>query len=563
MILPSTTLQKWSLKPKRSEKLLETQPKLLEKFSTPQQGEEALSSGLTPQARVIERFFKIPNKQGQVVSYALNPTQRLYNQNQTNRDVIDKARQEGISSQVLAEFTVDCAVYDYVRAVVISHDAESTQRLLAKVHFYIENLRDGLKFKTRYSTKNEIVFLNTGSTFYIGTAGARKFGRGDTISRLHCSEVAFWDKPDELVAGLFQAVPREGRIVLESTANGIGNFFHRTVQQALTGQGRFRLHFFPWSIFPEYSLPVQTDFDLTEEEVNLVHDFNLSPGQLLWRREKLLEFEQIGRPELFKQEYPLTVEESFLASGWGFFPEAKIIPKQPVEVFGNWKVWKQPEAGRSYSLGIDTAAGVGKDDSVVEICEEGTYEQVAEFVSERTSPDVLANEAMHMGRRYNTALAVIEMNSYGLEVLNQFKRDYPNHTIYQRRRPERTLYTELQFDTYGWISSQRSKMLLATDLRVALREGLIVHSEYCVDELKSFIEDEDKRLRAQEGCKDDCVIALGLAVQGLRYLPSIQVAKPLEHRENGITLNKMRKYMKTLHRPGQAMMDGDYFVWLS
>jgi hypothetical protein len=514
---------------------------------------------LSPQALVIEKFFKIVSKGGHTVDFNLNYPQVLYDKTKTERDIILKARQEGFSSYVLGDFTVDCVTFNNLRAVVISHDAESTQRLLAKVHFYIENMK-GLQVKTRYSTKNEIVFLNTGSTFYIGTAGARKFGRGDTIHRLHGSEVAFWDNPEELTAGLFQAVPRDGRIVLESTANGVGNFFHRQVQNSLKNMGRFKLHFFPWNIFNEYELQPLETFQLTDQEALLVRDFGLTPGQILWMREKLVEFE---RPELFKQEYPLTIEEAFLSSGWSFFPEAKIFPREPVEKVGNWVVWEQPIPGEEYAFGVDSSAGVGRDDASIEICRASTYEQVAEFVDDRTSPDKLALEGIEWGERYNFALAVIEANSYGLEVLNKFKTHYPSHRIYQRRRSERSQMAELQYDTFGWISSERSKQLLCADLRRATRENFAIHSEYAYDELKTFIEDDNKKLRAQEKCKDDCVIALGLAIQGLKYLPSFRPAQPEAPVNKGITLDKMRKYIKTLKRPGQAMMDGDYYLWMN
>jgi hypothetical protein len=55
--------------------------------------------------------------------------------------------------------------------------------------------------------------------FYIGTAGARKFGRGDTITDLHCSEVAFWENAKELTAGLllpdsFRLFLAQGQLVL-------------------------------------------------------------------------------------------------------------------------------------------------------------------------------------------------------------------------------------------------------------------------------------------------------------------------------------------------------------
>ena len=81
--------------------------------------------------------------------------------------------------------------------------------MLGKVHYMLDNIK-GPAPTTKLANRNELSFPKTNSYFYIGTAGARKFGRGDTITHLHCSEIAFWQDPKSLVSGLYQAVPRTG-----------------------------------------------------------------------------------------------------------------------------------------------------------------------------------------------------------------------------------------------------------------------------------------------------------------------------------------------------------------
>ena len=512
---------------------------------------------------MIETFFRIPRKKdGVAVDFVFNSTQIAYDQNKTNRDLILKARQEGISSQVLADFTVDCGVYENLRAAVISHEKDSTQRLMQKVHFYVSNLRGGLNFKTKYASKNELYFQGTGSNFYVGTAGAKRFGRGDTIHRLHLSELAFWESTEEILTGLFQSVPADGRIVIESTANGVGNRYYDEVQKSLKHLGKFKLHFFPWNIFPEYTTPVTESFDYTSEETELAEAFNLTPGQILWRRMKKEEFID---EKLFKQEYPLTIDEAFIASGWGFFPEAKVVPK-PGRQEGRWVIYEEPQPNEIYALGIDTAAGTGRDDSVIEIFKQSTFEQVAEYVSDMAAPDQVEEEAYQFGHKYNLGLQVVEMNSYGLEVLNRLKRRYPTYRIYGRRRHERTQFEERVEEVLGWQTSERTKRFLAADLRVALREGLILHSEYAVGELKTFVEKENGKLEAQEGKKDDCVIGIGLAVQGLKTLPSFKPLEPPKPVQNQITMDKLRRYIKQLRQPynwddNKSPWPNDLIIW--
>src|SRR6185295_15043265 len=95
----------------------------------------------TQERMIIEGMFKIVNKDSQDVPFTLNPAQAKLDSNLTGRDIIPKARQLGISAYFLARYTAKCLSRKNTRAVVISHDKESTQRMLARVHYYLENLR--------------------------------------------------------------------------------------------------------------------------------------------------------------------------------------------------------------------------------------------------------------------------------------------------------------------------------------------------------------------------------------------------------------------------------------
>ncbi|MHA2377495.1 MAG: hypothetical protein ACXAB9_15175 [Candidatus Thorarchaeota archaeon] len=110
----------------------------------------------TPERDIIEGMFMIPNKEGEDVPFILNETQRELDDNFTGRDIIDKARQEGISSWYLALFTVRCLYKRNTRAVVISHDKESTERLFRRVKYFLENLR-GPKPVLEFASKRERV----------------------------------------------------------------------------------------------------------------------------------------------------------------------------------------------------------------------------------------------------------------------------------------------------------------------------------------------------------------------------------------------------------------------
>lgn len=152
----------------------------------------------------------------------------------------------------------------------------------------------------------------------------------------HNSEVGFWPHAEEHAAGLMQAIPKGveatgTEIFLESTANGIGNYFHEQWVKAEKGQSDFEPIFVPWYWDDGYRLDRDITPDDDEQEVMALYGLDLQ--QIAWRREKIAE---LG-PELFKQEYPFTPAEAFRASADAAFIDATLIErarKESVDPFG-------------------------------------------------------------------------------------------------------------------------------------------------------------------------------------------------------------------------------------
>jgi len=468
----------------------------------------------TQERLIIEAMFKIVDKQGRDSDFLLNSAQALVDTRLTGRDIIPKARQEGVSSYFLARNLAKCISRRNERCVVISHDTESTQRMLGKVHYMVDNMK-GAKPVTGSSSRNEISFPKTGGHIYIGTAGSRKFGRGDTITSLHCSEVGYWEDPAELLAGLFQAVPpTTGEISLESTGNGKGNWYHRACMRAYKGESQYRLHFLDWQSFPEYDLPltpqqatkILENLNADLEEDKLVRDFNLTAGQIHFRRLKLEELDYDMAK--FKQEYPMTLDECFQSTGHGIFIKYNYKPTKDwvridSHMWGLKDVCMNP-TGR-YIMGVDVSAGVGKDDSVIDIYDIMTMEQVAQWVSDRIDPVTLADHVVRLGKFFRTAFIVPETNNHGIVTVKGIKDKYPNSHIYRSKLDSENI-TKI-----GYHTNAKTKPILVNEFRSSVVSDITIHSPYTVDQMTTFIETETGQLEAQEGCKDDAVIAAALA----------------------------------------------------
>jgi hypothetical protein len=233
------------------------------------------------------------------------------------RMFILKGRQQGISTYIAARFYHKATWQVARRVFILSHHSSTTGTLFQIVDRYHESCPDAIKPVKLTSNNRQMVFDNK-SQYTVGTAGTGEIDRGNTNQYLHWSEVAFSANIDELLTGVFQTVSDVDGTekLLESTANGMGNYFHTGCMAAMTGNDEYELVFIPWFWQDEYRARVPEDFTTTPEEEELKRLYELDDQQIQWRRNKIAEFTKNGFGEKkFKQEYPCTVAEAFQSSG--------------------------------------------------------------------------------------------------------------------------------------------------------------------------------------------------------------------------------------------------------
>lgn len=230
------------------------------------------------------------------------------------RALILKGRQQGCSTYVEGRYYHRTTMNTGIRTFILTHEDQATQNLFDLVSRYHEHCPVYVKPETGASNAKELLFKALDSGYKIGTAGTKGVGRSNTIQSFHGSEVAFWPHAETHAAGVLQAVPKMPgtECILESTANGVGNLFHKMWREAETGQSEYIAIFVPWFWQDEYTDDVPDDFVKTEEEREYQSSYGLTDGQVAWRRNKIKE---LGSDVLFKQEYPANAAEAFQMSG--------------------------------------------------------------------------------------------------------------------------------------------------------------------------------------------------------------------------------------------------------
>lgn len=273
------------------------------------------------------KCLKIRTKKGEVKPFSLNKAQRYIHACLTRqkeltgkiRAIILKGRQQGASTYIEGRFYWKVSHRKGVRAFILTHEAEATANLFEMAERYHEHCPALVKPFTGASNAKELSFDRLDSGYKVGTAGNKGVGRSNTIQYFHGSEVAFWPHASEHAKGILQAIPDEPdtEIILESTANGIGNYFHQQWQQAEAGESEFIAIFVPWYWQDEYRKPVPEGFSRTVEEDDLAKTYDLDDEQIMFRRFKIAELTADGveGTQAFKQEYPMTAAEAFQVSG--------------------------------------------------------------------------------------------------------------------------------------------------------------------------------------------------------------------------------------------------------
>ena len=235
------------------------------------------------------------------------------------RAIILKGRQQGASTYVEGRFIWRTTHNKGTKAFILTHDGESTNALFEMTERYYDNLPPFVKPTVSAANAKELHFDALDSGYKIGTAGNKAVGRGQTIQYFHGSEVSFWVNASEHTKGIMQAVPdADGtEVIWESTANGVGNFFHEQWKLAEKGLSEFIPVFVPWFWQSEYKKVIPEGTVFTDEEMLLLEFYDLSKEQLFWRRMKVAELttDGVDGARAFKQEYPMNAAEAFQVSG--------------------------------------------------------------------------------------------------------------------------------------------------------------------------------------------------------------------------------------------------------
>ena len=414
-----------------------------------------------------------------------------------------------------------------------------------------------------------------------GSSRSEDAVRGYDIAMSHLSEVAFWQSsamhsPDEVVRSVCGsiALKPETVIVLESTANGVGDYFHDEWLRAQAGRSDKEPVFVPWQEIDIYSLAVEDASALWKSmddyELGLWHD-GCTLEQINWYHQKRKEYRV---QQLMMAEYPSCASEAFTMSGNNpFAPEhldrleegCHVDPiftgdiqaagqegndaKRNIHLVaasnGLLRVWEHPMVqgplrGR-YVVTVDVGGrSENSDYSVIAVLLMGLNPEKTRVVAQwrgHIDHDQLAWKSMQVAKYFNDALLVIESNTLTNEAARAGESEYILENVYRvygsmYRREGRQL---------GFHTNVKTKRMAIAELIAALRDGTYVERDIdAVNEMRDY-EDHNGRYSARAGKHDDILMtrAIGLYIikrlsQGPRADKSLSRDRGVAYRQRSL-----------------------------
>lgn len=480
--------------------------------------------------------LKIRNKDQATVPLSLNWCQKLLiaevekaqSEQRPCRLIVLKARQVGISTLSEALLFTKAVTQPNSNCVVVAHDSSSSETLFNMTRFYYETWNLRKYFPHKYATRRQLTIRhpdNEYSNIWVMTAEHTQAGRGRTIHAAHYSEVGFWSDPTEAMLAFNQAMPnRPGTLaIIESTANGRGNWFHNAWEMAEAGETDYVPLFFTWFMHHEYipcfgwgcvdgSCPTCVDASRiapeNDDEKDLVR-MGCDLPHLAWRRWAIPNLCN-GSLDQFHQEYPSTAEEAFILSGLPAFPEAQLMEvfeplsyrrvrleidkahlgkvKPVYSTTGPLRVYKEPSADErwgQYFIGADPSWGVADGDwAAVQVINRHNHEQVAVWHG-KVNPIQFADELAKLGAWYNNAVIAVEVDGPGYGTVDRLSEIYPN--VWMHRLADRFPGKKNSKIALGFSASWKRKQWAIEKLGELIeRGGMILHDRQTLAELRDY-----------------------------------------------------------------------------
>ena len=422
-----------------------------------------------------QKYCKVISLDQGLVPFHLYPYQKkmfeAFNEHRFN--IVLACRQSGKSISACAYLLWFALFHSEKTVAVLANKGATAREMLSRITLMLENIPFFLQPGTKALNKGSLEFSNNSRIIAAATSGSSI--RGLSVNLLYLDEFAFVERANEFYTSTYPVVSsgKDTKIIVTSTANGIGNTFYKIWEGATQGVNEFNAFRVDW-----WDVPGR------DEE---------------WKQQTIANTSQLQ----FDQEFGNT----FFGTGdtligaetlMGFRAEN---PKRITEG-GDVLIYDEPIKGHDYIMTVDVSKGRGQDYSTFNLIDISVrpFAQVAVYRNNTISPLLFPNIIYKYANSYNKAYVVVESNDQGSVVCNGLYHDLEYENIH--------LESSVKANSIGIEITRKTKRLGCSAIKDILENGkLEIVDENTILEISTFTA-RGQSYEASDGNHDDLMMNL-------------------------------------------------------
>lgn len=420
-----------------------------------------------------KNYIKVINLDRGLVPFELYPYQeKMMNQFKDNRfNIVLACRQSGKSLSVISFLLWYVCFHPEKTVAVLANRGQTSKEMLRRFTLMLENLPFFLQPGTKILNKSSIEFANNSVIFSDSTSSNSL--RGMACNLIYLDEFAFVENDTEFYTSTYPVISsgKDTKVIITSTANGIGNMFYELWQGAQQGSNEFK--------------PLRVDW------------WDVPGRDEEWKKQTIANTSE----QQFNQEFGNT----FYGTGDTLIDSQTLMrlkSRDPIKIDGSMKIYEEPQKNHKYVACVDVAHGGGGDYSVINIIDitNSPFKQVAVFRSNNIPPMLFPTEIHKWAKIYNESLVLVENNDQGSIVAHGLYHDIEYENLF--------VESAIKANGIGLNMTKKSKSVGCSNLKEILEAGrLEVVDRDTIYELSVFVA-KGNSFEARQGNHDDTAMTL-------------------------------------------------------
>jgi hypothetical protein len=457
-----------------------------------------------------------------------------------NENIALKYRQAGVST-VTAAWSSKKLVFakknSPEKVLIIANKLDTAVEVANKIRGFTDQWPSwvGVGFSSEKNSQRHFKLTNGCEVKAVATS--KDALRGYTPTILIFDEAAYIEADGDFWAACMASLSTGGKVIVVSTPNGYDPIYYEIYDQALKGMNEFKVSEMVWWKDPRYA----KDLSLVNVK-DIIHYYlnrNEYPNvEIIEYNNKEKNFDEIR--ELISQGYKPNsswyesmvkklkydkrkvnqeLECAFLGSGDNVFDSdllenlrVNMVKDAPTKMMGGglW-IWKEPEMGKKYIMGVDVSRGDSEDFSTFQIVDFDTREQVAEYVG-KLPPDTLAEICYKWGNMYNAFIVIDITGGMGVTTSLRLRElGYRNMYVDGIDVSNKWKFDPKATEKIPGINFNAKRVQIIATFEEYLRHGFRINSSRLLNEMNTFIY-VNGRPDHQKGQHDDLIMSVAMAL---------------------------------------------------